>query len=425
MLVGINHTTAPVEVREKLAFSEAETEAALRELKADSAIEEALLLSTCNRTELIVKRRAISGEGNGGAAPELLTRKLSSWKQTGELPPEVFYIHRDIDAARHIFRVSAGLESMIVGESQILAQTKESYRIACKAGANGYMMNRLMHATFKVGKRARAETEIGIGAVSISLAAVELSQRIFRDLSKKSALVVGAGETAALTAEHFVQKNIGSLTVVNRTYEKAEELARRLGGSAAPLSSLAESIAKSDVVITSTSAPSYLVTPEIMRVAVNIRQKRPIFLIDIGVPRNIDPAVNKIYNVFAHDIDDLNKIVDKNLARRRSETPKVEKIIDEEIALLEEWYRSLEVTPTIKQLVERIESVRREEMKKSSRHFSREQMEKVDALTQSIVNKILHHPISRLRESGDDSDDARFLVETVRNIFNLETPADE
>jgi len=425
ILVGINHETAPVELREKLAFSESETDRALQELRADPQIEEALLLSTCNRTELIARHRPLS-TSDAAALPGRLIDNLIRWKNADPPPGrELFYVLRDEDAARHVFRVAAGLESMIVGEAQILAQTKEAYRAANRARSAGFFMHKLMHAALRVGKRARSETDIGVGAVSVSLAAVELAQKIFRDLSKKHALVIGAGEMARLTAEHFVQKNIGSLTVANRTDEKAVGLAEEIGGRAAPFDGLRDALLDADAVITSTSAPEPLLTEKTLREVMAARANRPIFLIDIAVPRNVDPAVKKVYNVFAYDIDDLNQIVDSNLGRRRREIPKVEKIIGQELAELVRWRRSLEVTPTIKRLVDACERIRREELERSSRHFSREQLEKLDALTQSIVRKILHHPISRLRETGADcEDDSAMWVEAVRSIFELEADGD-
>jgi glutamyl-tRNA reductase len=425
ILVGLNHETAPVEVRERLAFQPQEAELALGELRRDPAIEEALLISTCNRTEVVIRHKALLPD-EAAALPIRLAQRFLEWRGAESLGCEMFYVHHDEEAVRHIFRVAAGLDSMIVGEAQILAQVKDAYQIACRVRTNGFLTNKLMHAAFKTGKRSRSETEIGIGAVSVSLAAVELSQKIFRDLSKKRALVIGAGEMARLTAEHFIQKTVGSLTVANRTDEKAVELAEQLGGHAAPYSNLLDSIAEADVVITSTGANEFILNETNVRAAMALRQNKQIFLIDISVPRNVDPAVKRLYNVFAYDIDDLNQIVDRNLGRRRLETAKVEKIIAEEVASFADWFRSLEVTPTIKYLVEKFESVRREEIRRGSKDFTPEQLDALDKITQGIVNKILHSPIARLRDCGDGTgDDSQFWVDAVRNIFALEPDSDE
>lgn len=418
-MMGLNHETAPVEVREKLAFSEQEAEMALGELRRDPMLEESLLISTCNRTEVVIRHKALTQDETAALPLRLITRFLE-WRGAGSVDRSIFYVKHDEAAVKHLFRVAAGLESMIVGEAQILAQVKDAYAIACRANTNGFVLNKLMHAAFRAGKRARAETEIGMGAVSVSLAAVELSQKIFRDLSKKKALVIGAGEMARLTAEHFIQKNVGSLSVANRTDERAAELAERLGGRAIPYTRLREALAEADVVITSTAANEYILREQDLRAAMSARQNRQIFLIDIAVPRNVDPVVKKVYNVFAYDIDDLNQIVDRNLARRRQEIARVEKIIDSEVLNFADWYRSLEVTPTIKWLVEKCETVRREEIARSSKHFSGEQLEAVEKMTQSIVGKILHSPIERLRGSKEGPDgDSQFWVDAVRNIFAL------
>jgi glutamyl-tRNA reductase len=419
-LVGINHETAPVEIRERLAFSEAEAELVLSELKTDPRVEECLVVSTCNRTELLARHSPMSGEEAAGI-PLWMIGRLKGWKNVSSLYEGLFYVFHNREAARHIFRVAAGLESMMLGEAQILGQMKDAYALAARARSNGFMLNKLMHSAFRAGKRARAETEIGIGAVSVSLAAAELAQKVFRDISKKRALVVGAGEMARLTAEHFIQKRIGSLAVMNRTEETGRALAESLGGRFTPLSALRAALVDADVVIAATGAREFVIDEKTVRAAMRERRNRALFIIDIGVPRNIDPAVKKIYNVFAYDIDDLKKIVDVNLGRRKREIPRVERIVEEELEDFVEWFRSLEVTPAIKELVEWAESVKRNEVEKSAKHFSPEQREQLDALAQGLVGKLLHPPISLLRESRHGgSDDAPYWVATIRKIFDLE-----
>ncbi len=425
ILVGINHETAPVEIRERLAFCEPEIESALADIKRDGKIEEAVLFSTCNRTELLVRHSAMD-EKLSASLPAALIGMLKSWKSADALSDSLFYCFRDIEAARHLFRVAAGLESMIVGEAQILSQVKESFRTACRVRTNGFITNKLLHSAFRAGKRARSETGIGIGAVSVSLAAVELSQKIFRDLSKKKALIIGAGQTARLTAEHFIQKNIGSISIANRTFQNAVVLAARIGGHAGRFDDLVSEISEADIIIGTTSSPSPIVTTAMVRQAMARRQNRALVLIDIAVPRDFEPDARKVYNVFANDIDALNNIVDRNLSHRRAQIPDVEKIIGEELAVFSDWHRSLEVTPTIKMLVDRIDGIRNDEIQRCRKYFSDDQLQQVDMLTQSIVKKILHTPISRMRESqNNEMEDSRYWVETVRNIFNLEQERDE
>lgn len=417
--VGINYETAPVEVRECFAFSEADCENALRELTAEEYVNEAIILSTCNRTELYARYGMSSGK-TPEQITEALIMKLARIKKVDGVTTDMFFHRYDDEAVKHMMRVCCGLESMIKGEAQILSQVKNAYTIACRAKSCGFFFHKLMHIVFRAGKRGRTETDIGIGAVSVSLAAVELAGRIFKDLGRKNALVVGAGEMAGLTAQHFADKGVASLTVINRTEENAKALASKLGGKTAPFDRLAGAIAESDVVIASTSSKNFIITPDIMRDAMKLRRNKSVFLIDIAVPRNIDPAVKKVYNVFAHDIDDLKQIVDKNLERRNSEAPKVEKIILQELDNFRGWLASLEVTPTIKDLVGQIEEIRMQEIRKSEKYFTREQLEHVDALTKSIVKKILHTPISKLQESrNNETEDTPYLVDTVRNVFNL------
>ncbi len=424
IMVGINHETAPVEFREKLAFNHDECTEALAALKKRDYVSECIMLSTCNRTELYV-RTSPDAPLDRDAVSEALADYLTECKNVETLNRDLFYVRYDKYAARHLFRVAAGLESMIKGEAQILAQVRDAYSTACKVRSCDFFTHKLMHTAFRAGKRARSETDIGIGAVSVSLAAVELAERIYRKLSEKKALVVGAGEMARLTAEHFMSKGIRSLTVANRTLEKAETLSSELGARAVPFKNLVEEISEADVVITSTAAPYYIINPGIMQVAMKLRRNRQIFLIDIAVPRNIDPKVKRLYNVFAHDIDDLNLIVDRNLERRRAEMPRVERIVRQELESFQNWHSSLGVTPTIKDLVGTIDEIRREEIKKSAKYFDDEQLEHIDALTRSIVKKILHHPITKLRESGNGQSDGTFWADTVRNIFNLRKTPDE
>jgi glutamyl-tRNA reductase len=416
ILVGLNHRTTPVELREKFAFSEEDAGRFLSGLADDPHVAESMLLSTCNRTELYC-RFALNGASDEDHA-EAMRRFILKGREDS-LSPSCFYSFSGVEAVRHLFRVAAGLDSMILGESQVLGQVKDSYRLAGRYGTNGFLINKTLHTAFRVGGRARSETEIATGAVSFSMAAVELSQKIFQDLAKKRALVVGAGEMAALTAEHFTSKRIGKLVFTNRTMEKAAAMAEKFNGETADWNALKSALASSDIVITSTRAPGYIITADMVRAAMHARRNQPIFLIDIAVPRNIDPAAGKIYNVFAHNIDDLKQIIDRNLSRRRAEVPKVEKIIEDEIQDLVKWYRSLSVTPTIKSLVRRAEEIRAAQIEKNIKNFTPEQREVLEAMTKSLVSKLIHIPISKIRECGDDIETTLYRVDAVRDIFDL------
>lgn len=405
-----------MDLREKLAFSEEEAGLFLGGLAGDPHVAESLLLSTCNRTELYC-RAALNGACPDDSATFL--RRLLLKGRAASLNPSCFYTYTGIDAARRLFRVAAGLDSMILGESQVLGQVKDAYRLACRCRTNGFLINKLLHTAFRVGGRARSETEIATGAVSFSMAAVEPAQKIFHDLTKKRALVIGAGEMAVLTAEHFTAKRIGKLVFTNRTMEKAAALAEKFGGETADCNNLPSALAESDIVIASTRSPDYLITADMVRAAMHARRNQPIFLVDIAVPRNIDPAAGNMYNVFACNIDDLQQIIDRNLSRRRAEVPKVETIIEDEIRELVKWYHSLSVTPTIKSLVRRAEEIRAAQLEKSIKNFTPEQREVLDALTKSLVSKLIHAPITKIRECGDDIETMLYRLDAVRDIFDL------
>jgi glutamyl-tRNA reductase len=418
VLVGLNHGTAGIDVREKLTFSGEEAGALLSLMSGDERTPELLLLSTCNRTELYGRVNSGNCEGSAGSAE--LMREILLREKNVSIEPGHFYYRQGLDAARHLFRVSAGLDSMIMGESQILGQIKEAYRLACASHTAGFLVNKLFHTAFRVGSRARSQTEIGAGAVSVSMAAVELSQKIFRDLGNKRALVIGAGEMATLTAEHFISKKIGKLSFTNRTMSKAEELASRFGGQTEPWADLVGAIAHADVVVVSTRAQDYLVNANMMREAMHRRKNRPVFLIDIAVPRNIEPAVSKMYNVFSHNIDDLKQIIDRNLTRRKAEVPKVEKIIEEEIERFATWHGTLAVAPTIKSLIRNAERIRQGELQRNRGAFTEEQLKEVDVITRAFMNKMLHQPIMKIKEYGEDSETSLQRIDAVREIFNLE-----
>jgi glutamyl-tRNA reductase len=414
LCVGISHHTAPLDVRERLWFSDVEIRISLPELKRLGCAE-SVLFSTCNRTELYVLTD--TAEPSADIFKTFLIEQKSA---AAKVPIGDLFSLRGGDAARHLFRVAAGIDSMVLGDVQILMQVKDGLAAAVEQHTAGIFMNRLFQLAFRVGKRARAETAIGEGAVSVSYAAVELAERIFDDLNKKTALVIGAGETAELTATHLRGKNIGNLLITNRTRERAELLAQKVQGSVVVYDQWCDALATSDIVISSVEAPAYILRPEDID---QLRRKRgagPLFLIDIGVPRNIDPAMKTLENVFLYDIDALQALVNETLHRRHEEVPKVEAVVDDVLKELQLWYSSLEVNPTITALSQFMETIRREELEKNLNRFETKDRELVELVTKRIVNKILHTPITHLKNGNDESLSERLQkLNAIQMLFEL------
>ncbi len=412
--IGISHKTAGVEVRERMWLSEDEMRRAVAALK-ERFFSEVMLVSTCNRTEVY------GLNGAAGIQEQELKEFLIGFKGAAEVVrPEHFYGSRAEDAVQHLFNVATGADSLIIGDIQILNQVKEAFGLAREANALGPVMNRLMQATLHVAKRARTETAICEGAVSVSYAAVELASKIFADLSKKSALLIGAGETGELTMKHLVGKGIGKVYLANRTREKAESLTRELGGSVVDYDNLVDTLGVVDIVITSVNSPSYVVLPMHVHKVMKQRANNPLFLIDIGVPRNVDPASRKIENVFLYDIDALSSIVDRNLDHRKAELPAVDAIVREELTEFSHWVESLSVGPTIQEFRASLESIRQEEVEKNINRFKQEDRELVDLVTRRIVNKILHMPTTVLKESSTDGEqDTIARVKALRELFGI------
>jgi glutamyl-tRNA reductase len=340
----------------------------------------------------------------------------------GSVTENHFYTLQADDAVRHVFSVAAGIDSMVLGDVQILNQMKEAFTIGQELSTTGILLNRLFNSAFHAGKRARTETEIAEGAVSVSYAAAELASKIFEDLSARTALLIGAGETGELTAKHLTGRNLSKLLVTNRTRERAEELTGRLGGEVVDFGSFISRIPDVDIIISSINTPAHILTAAELRLAMKNRDRGPLVIIDIGVPRNIDPAANSVANIFLNDIDSLNHIVDANLSHRKQEVPKIEAIIGEELGSFQAWYRSLDVAPTIQQLREQFETIRLSEVEKHRHHFSTDQTEAVEMLTKRIVNKILHTPMVNLRapSEGQPDHDARTRVSIIRHLFGLD-----
>jgi glutamyl-tRNA reductase len=413
--VGINHRTAPIDIRERLWFSNEETTSALQSLK--NLVREAVLVSTCNRTELYYVPQSPGFEGNEP------WQVLSKFKKTdGSVQQEHFYQLESVYAVKHIYTVASGIDSMVLGDVQILSQMKDAFTLAHECGTTNILLHRLFDTAFHVGKRARTETEIAEGAVSISYAAAELASKIFEDLSRRTALLIGAGETGKLTAKHLTGRTLGNLLIANRTRKRAEELAGHLGGSVIDFENIARELSQVDIIISSVESPAFVLSHNDIRQAMKQRGNKPLFIIDIGVPRNIDPKVNTIENVFLHDIDALNHIVDKNLSHRREQVPSIQKIVLEELNGFKQWHDALDVTPTIQQLRERFEDIRAQELSKHLHHFPAESREEVELLTKRIINKILHTPMVNLRTGSTElpENDTRTKVFILRHLFGLD-----
>lgn len=416
VVTGISHKTASLELRERLALDD---EAALRVGRAlldTGAACEAVALSTCNRTELYVYAR------DSLAARQAAVARLAdeAGVSVSELEPSL-YSHSGDAAIAHLFRVTASLDSMVVGEAQIVAQLKAAYQHACQGGCTSVVFNHLFRHALEVGKRVRTETAIGERPVSVSSAAVELALQVFGKFRDHTVLIIGAGETSELTATHLKAHGISDILVTNRTHAAAEELARRVGGRAVPFDELERQLAAADIVISSTSAPHYVVTREVAERALRHRQKRPIFFIDIAVPRDLDPEIDRVRNAYLYDIDDLQHVVEQNRHEREKEAAHAERIVGQELQSVNDWLRSLEVVPTIATLRESVEQIRRGELERLSNKLSDltpEQRAQVDMLTNAIVNKILHMPTVQLKEAAG-RDECYLYVDAVRTLFHL------
>ncbi len=416
LILGLNHKTATVDLRECLAFSDEQVESALQTLRAQPSISEVVLLSTCNRVEIIFAAKNPA---------EALAEVKAFLSKAKTVPADSFektlYLHRGDQAVKHIFRVAASLDSMMVGEPQILGQVKEAYRIATEQKSSGVILNRLLHKTFFVAKRIRTETGIGNSAVSISYAAIELGRKIFGSLEGKKALLIGAGEMAELAVEHLIRHRVDAIYVANRTFERAVELAGQFKGHPVKFEEIPDTLSLVDIVISSTGSPDYVVTRPQLKPAMKERRNRPVFFIDIAVPRDIDPELNRLTNVYVYDIDDLNGIVDENIEDRSREAIKGERIVDEAAIRFRQWLENLSVVPTIKALREKVENITRAELDKTrgSQRFSPEQEAAIERMTTAMVNKILHDPTLLLKTAGCYADKSQH-IDLTRKLFKLD-----
>jgi glutamyl-tRNA reductase len=417
VLIGVNHKTAPVEIRERLQFSCGdENRLPIQELADQKEVREAIYLATCNRVEVIA--RVVEGEQSVGVLKNFIYRRGNL--ESAEME-KCLYIYRDLEAVRHLFRVTSSLDSMIMGEPQILGQMKDAYRVAVENRTTGILLNRVSHHAFQVAKRVRTETAIAGNAVSVSYAAVELAKKIFGDLKGKAILLIGAGEMSELAARHLLRQGVGSIHIANRTYARAETMAAEFQGTPVPFDQFPAVLSDVDIVIASTGAPGYIMDAEMVAAALKKRKNRLLFLIDIAVPRDIDPAAGEIDNVYLYNIDHLQDVVDANRAGRRAEAMKAEEIVTEEVSAFEKWFNALDVVPTIVALREKVEVIRRGELEKSAswmKTLDEGERNRVEILTASIVNKILHDPMTGLREESMENDALPFVA-TIRRLFKL------
>jgi len=416
LVVGISYKTAPVEVRERFAFGTEDLPRALPRLGREFG--GAAILSTCNRTEVYVT----ASQALTDARPVL--RVLAELKGACGPRIDASYMYNGSEAARHLFRVAAGVESMVLGEAEILGQVRTAFAAAMAAGTSDPLLSRLFRSAIRVGRRARSQTNISRHAVSVSSTAVSLARRTLGDLASRTVLVVSAGEAGKLTARNLAERGASRILVTSRTFDRAVQLAADLGGTAVPFEGLGEALARSDIIITSTGAPSFLIGPELMGEVVAQRDARPLLLIDIAVPRDVDPAVRELPHVHLYDIDDLRAVSEENLEARQREVEKVEALVEEEMVRFSEWWRSRGVIPTVAALRERAEQIRREEVARTLRRLpdlSEEERRRVEAMASAIVKKLLHAPIVYLKSSGD----AERHTSALRELFDLDRPATE
>jgi len=417
IVVGLNHRTAPVEVRELVAFDEGEISDVLSRARSENVLSEAILLSTCNRTEFY-------GLSRDNGAAEMYIRGLIARTKRVDLdahPGYAFTLTR-LESVRHLLRVAAGLDSLILGESQILGQVRRAHELSLESGACGLTLNRLLHSAVLVGRRVRNETALGAGAVSVASASAELAGKIFEDLSARTVLLIGVGEMGTLTARHMVERGVKKLTIANRTFSKANELAKELGGTPLPLDRLESALAEADIAISSTASTTPIVSRSLMQSILGKRGGKPIFIIDIAVPRDFEASIGELDGVFLHDIDDMNLLVDRNLVKRRAEIPRAETIVEQEVESFVAWRGSLAATPIIKKLRERVEELRAQEVERHRKRFCGADREQVDLLTESLVNKILHPVMSRVREWSDEGDLGALRIDSLYEAFDLDRP---
>ncbi len=419
LLVGLSHHSAPVEVRERLAFSNGTLESALRRLVDADTVREGAILSTCNRVEVIACATDLDT-----ASEKIKTLLAEEQQVVRSLFEGHLYTRVGKDAVSHLFRVAASLDSMVVGEPQILGQVKDAYAASSALGTLGVILHRCFHKSFSVAKRVRSETRVAVKAVSLSSAAVDLARGIFDHLGDKTAMVIGAGEMGEQTVRHLQSNGIGTVLVTNRTFHRAVELARQCNGTVVPFEQWHKHLRLADVVIGSAGGTDYLLVPPVVEEVLRERKRRPMFFIDLGVPRNFDPRINNLDNVFLYDIDDLEKVIENNKDEREREAVRAEAIVAEEVEAFWSWLASMEVTPMIVALREKAEAIRKRELEKTLatlRDLPPHAQKAIEALSAAITNKLLHPPIAYLKNSSKSGESQESSdAEVVRRIFGLD-----
>ena len=417
LTTGVSHKTAPVEIRERIAFAEPALPNALADLRSRPGVNEAVILSTCNRVEITLT----ADDASDPAAIIDLFLKDHRSIGPGTLGPHL-YRHEGKEAIHHLFRVAASLDSMVVGEPQILGQLKTAYSVAKSCGTVCGWLDGLYSRAFAVAKRVRSETGIGQMAVSVSYAAVELARKIFGSLANRTIMIVGAGKMSELAARHLRRSGASHVFVTNRTYARAVEMASLFQGTPVEYTRFTAMLPETDILVASSGAPHYILGKDEMQRAIAVRRNKPMFLIDIAVPRNIDPAVNDLDNVFLYDIDDLQSVVNANLRERMKEAERAEALVEEEVERTMARLKVAEVTPTIVGLQEQLEQIRATELERIRRRygpFTEQQEEAMEALTRGIINKVAHGPISELR-SHAGRPESTHVIAAFRKAFHLQ-----
>ncbi len=411
VVVGVNHRTAPVEVRERVVFDPARMPEALRELTSLPDVRESIIVSTCNRTELY----CVTERGE----PEL-GEWLQRYHQLGSSIHHCLYRHEEMRAVTHAFSVASGLDSMVLGEPQILGQLKDAYRTAQETGTTGPMLNRLFQAAFSVAKRVRTETQIGANAVSVASAAVSMAKTVFSSFDTRTALMVGAGETIALAARHLHADGLRRMIVANRSVDRARELAAEFQGFAIGLDEIPSHLREADIVVASTASPNPIITRAMTASALRARKRRPIFMVDIAVPRDIEPEVAELEDVYLFTIDDLQSVVKENMEGRRQAAREADQMIAAEADRFEMKLRTRDAAPTIRRLRHQAEQAR-EHTLDQARHMlaaGRSADEVLDFLSATLTNRLIHAPSQRLREAAETGDDA--IIEAITDIYHLD-----
>lgn len=412
VVFGLNHNTAPVEVREKLFVSEDTIPDISRELK-EEGISENVVLSTCNRTEFYFSCENL--DTTLGKFYQILTKHFGMQE---EWLMKYTYILTNEDTYRHLFLVASGLDSMVVGEPQILGQVKDAYRLATDCNTTGFFIDKVFHRTFNVAKRIRTETKIGYNPVSISAMAIELAKKIFGDLKDKKILVIGVGEMCEIALKYFRKEGVSDIYITNRTLRNAQKLADEIAGVPYPFSDLQELITKIDMVLSSTGSEEPIIGQDLVSAVMKKRKQRPLFFIDIAVPRDVEPSVNNIENVYLYDIDDLKELSQKHLSDRLAETQKAHSIVEEEVEKFTSWLKQLDMNPLISSIYEKVEEIRTKELKKilqKLQNVDNETEKNIELLTKSIVNKIIHPHVAIIKQDGSPA-----VREIMKKLFRLE-----